>query len=261
MFSIFKTVEKTLVPARVIAAVDVGVTSLVHASAKQVEPIAPPPLKSHKWVPNTSGVDVRSANYLAEYEQLAVALGVKGPDLNIERMKRTLHTLDFPVYNLTEVIKYMDDKAAKEGAKSCGWQWHPLRPCDQINGVEFGVAGTRTGSHDREKITPASDYYHGPILYHRGATEPQEHWYTQINPYRRTVPLHALRRMAAIEKEYDDKENAKFFVCDYAPLPAIRNPDPFLMVVVPNPNLSLGDGRFVIDFWDEPGFGIEQMLK
>jgi len=38
-------------------------------------------------------------------------------------------------------------------------------------------------------------------------------------------------------------------------------PDPFLMAVVPNPNLARGIGRFVIDFWDEPGFGIEHMLK
>jgi hypothetical protein len=33
------------------------------------------------------------------------------------------------------------------------------------------------------------------------------------------------------------------------------------MIVVNNAHLANGTGRFVIDFWDEPGFGIEQQLK
>jgi hypothetical protein len=38
-------------------------------------------------------------------------------------------------------------------------------------------------------------------------------------------------------------------------------PDPFLLAVVWGGNVHTGEGRFVIDFWDEPGFGLEQMLK
>ena len=33
------------------------------------------------------------------------------------------------------------------------------------------------------------------------------------------------------------------------------------MAVVNNARLARGVGRFVIDFWDEPGFGLEQQLK
>lgn len=45
-----------------------------------------------------------------------------------------------------------------------------------------------------------------------------------------------------------------------SPAPAFRA-DPFLMAVVPNAKVREGVGRFIIDFWDEPGFGIDQMLK
>ncbi len=77
-------------------------------------------------------------------------------------------------------------------------------------------------------------------------------------PYDKLVPIHALRKVAEIERDF--REPVSFFVCDYAPAPHIEHPDPFLMVVVNNERLSKGVGRFVIDFWDEPGFGLEQML-
>jgi hypothetical protein len=41
----------------------------------------------------------------------------------------------------------------------------------------------------------------------------------------------------------------------------VIRPDPFLMAVIPNPELEHGKGRFVIDVWDEPGFGIGSMVK
>jgi hypothetical protein len=62
----------------------------------------------------------------------------------------------------------------------------------------------------------------------------------------------------AIEAEF--KEPVSFFICDYAPAPHIEHPDPFLMAVINNAQLSKGVGRFVIDFWDEPGFGLEQQI-
>ena len=49
-------------------------------------------------------------------------------------------------------------------------------------------------------------------------------------------------------------------VTDYATKPEFK-PDPFLMAVVPGLSDYTNGGRFVIDFWDEPGFGIERMLK
>ena len=79
------------------------------------------------------------------------------------------------------------------------------------------------------------------------------------SPYDKLIPIHALRKVAETEKEYADP--VAFFVCDYAPAPHIEHPDPFLMAVVNNARLAQGVGRFIIDFWDEPGFGIEQMMK
>ena len=32
------------------------------------------------------------------------------------------------------------------------------------------------------------------------------------------------------------------------------------MAVINNPQLAKGVGRFVIDFWDEPGFELDQQL-
>lgn len=82
---------------------------------------------------------------------------------------------------------------------------------------------------------------------------------SQHRVYDKIIPLHALRKVGAIESEFK-KAPVHFFVCDYALAPQIEYPDPFLLAVVPNTKLSTGVGRFVIDFWDEPGFGIEQML-
>jgi hypothetical protein len=33
------------------------------------------------------------------------------------------------------------------------------------------------------------------------------------------------------------------------------------MAVIPNKAVAGGRGRFVIDFWDEPGFGIDKQVK
>jgi hypothetical protein len=48
-----------------------------------------------------------------------------------------------------------------------------------------------------------------------------------------------------------------------APLPPPPRvwPDPFLMAVIPNRDVIYGVGYFVIDVWDEPGFGLEQRLR
>jgi hypothetical protein len=119
--------------------------------------------------------------------------------------------------------------------------------------------------------TPASDWYSGPQEFDQpegqivgsqwvltGRITKQIGRASQ-SVYDKTIPLHAVRKIAQIEKEH--KGPAYFFVCDYALAPAIEHPDPFLMVCVPNPKLKIGVGRFVIDFWDEPGFGLERMLK
>ncbi len=95
------------------------------------------------------------------------------------------------------------------------------------------------------KISPASDYFAG----------------AESKVYVRTIPLHALKKMARIEKEFGIGK-VGFLVTDYVTEPhVVIQPDPFLMAVVPNVGVAKGVGRFIIDVWDEPGFGISQMMK
>lgn len=87
-------------------------------------------------------------------------------------------------------------------------------------------------------------------------------WRTMPSPvYTRTLPLHALKKIALVEKEFTATQ-VVFLVTDYVTAPhVIVNPDPFLMAVIPNSAVSHGKGRFIIDVWDEPGFGIDRMVK
>ncbi len=95
--------------------------------------------------------------------------------------------------------------------------------------------------------------------FHRHA-EIRAFWNTPSPAYTRTLPLHALKKIALIEKEF--ARRVVFLVTEYTTTPdVVINPDPFLMAVIPNGAVSHGKGRFIIDVWDEPGFGIAQMLK
>lgn len=95
--------------------------------------------------------------------------------------------------------------------------------------------------------------------FHRGA-QIRAFWDSPSPAYTRTLPLHALKKIALIEREFAHK--VVFLVTEYTTHAHITiNPDPFLMAVIPNSAVSHGKGRFIIDVWDEPGFGIAQMLK
>lgn len=175
---------------------------------------------------------------LEEYMQLANTVGISIPDLLIEKFKAFLRKSDIPVYNLKEVVTYMDAKARKESKQQAGWRWRPLRWKDSDVGYSFG---TEASHQFNGKITPASDHYsHNQPVYDK------------------IIPMHALKKVALIGKEFDDR--VKMMVCDYEVKPEYR-PDPFLMAVIPNTRLRDGNGRFIIDFWDEPGFGLESQLK
>ncbi len=184
---------------------------------------------------------------LKEYAELATIVGIQPAELTIETFKAFLHEHDIPVFNLKEVIAYMDDKAKKESKNQAGWEWRPLRSKDELKSVWFGTHAQRSrdsrGYEHGPITTPASDSY-------RGGT-------TQV--YDKLVPLHALKKVALIGKHFGDK--VSMFVCDYAPIPAIQCPDPFLMAVIANPKIGEGEGRWVVDFWDEPGFGLSSQLK
>lgn len=206
---------------------------------RKPEPVEPPKMA----VPTPLKTESR-ASELAAYAAMAQHIGLPVPELEIERFRSVLADLDFPIYNLREVVAYMDDKSKREG-EQWGWRWLSLREKDRYDG-EFDGRFPNGNTWERDDRTPASDLYRAK---------------TQWGPwplYTRTVPLHALQRIAAIEASYD--KPVHFLVSDYAPQPQYVA-DPFLMAVIPGPQLARGIGRFVIDFWDEPGFGIEQMLK
>ncbi len=167
---------------------------------------------------------------LKEYAELAAIVGIAPAELTIEAFKAFLHEHDIPVFNLKEVITYMDDKAKRESKNP------------------FGTEAKRRGS---DRVAPASDYYAGHFLWDGKIYSSSQKVYDKL------VPLHALKKVALIEKHFGDKVG--MFVCDYAPIPAY--PDPFLMAVIANPKVREGEGRFVIDLWDEPGFGLQSQLK
>jgi len=211
-----------------------------------------------------------SHDRLREYQELSETLGFAPPELEVEAFKTFLDHSGITVFNLSEVIKYMDAKAAKESKGGLGWEWRTLRSKDEMNHHSFGQHGTRRepnpfSSSSKEVVTPASDYYSYKKMLSYQHNSGVAHYADPVSvncntPYDRAVPIHALRKVAKIEKEFGDGK-VKFMVSDYAVSAQILYPDPFLMAVIPNPALEKGIGRFIIDFWDEPGFGLEQQLK
>jgi hypothetical protein len=164
----------------------------------------------------------------------------------------------------------MDRVAARDNPTGFGWYWCPVREKDANIGLTFGTPseqaeridrqGNAVISHTVTSRSPASDYY----------TD-------KSRPYTRIMPLHALKKIALIEKGFH-ADKVRFLVSDYVlvphtitktevakpvplPPPPRVNPDPFLMAVIPNRDVVHGVGAFVIDVWDEPGFGLEQRLK
>lgn len=206
----------------------------------------------------------RSTNAsLDVYATLAQQVGVEVPQLAVESFMAVMEAKGLPIYSRTEVVKYMDGIAKRDGTGH-GWEWRAIRKRDRkaLKDIRFGtpsrtvwldskgkdissgrslmffVMDEMPESKRKTRVTPGSDYYNGEKLYDK------------------TIPMRALQRVAAIESDY--KGPVSFVVSDYATEPHIK-PDPFLMAILPN---VPGDaGRFVVDFWDEPGFGIEQMLK
>jgi hypothetical protein len=200
---------------------------------------------------------------LAEYAAIAADVGVTPPDMVIEGFKLFLREHDIPVFNLGEVVRYMDKKAAAESKNGLGWEWRPLRAADSdlLHGVQFGNRAEDWG--DRRSNTPASDYFYGAHdEFLRFAVSVSGTYPVRASslPYDHTIPIHALRKVALVEKSRFQGKVA-FMVNDYALKAHIVNPDPFLMAVIPNASLDRGVGRFVIDFWDEPGFGVALMVK
>src|SRR5882672_6706680 len=81
--------------------------------------------------PKTFKPSPMSEECLKEYAELANKAGVYVPQLIDERLKRFLNEHDIPVFNLQEVVKYMDQKA-KADKEANGWLWRPYRLKDDM---------------------------------------------------------------------------------------------------------------------------------
>lgn len=199
---------------------------------------------------------------IAEYRKVAAEVGISDQDMLVEEFRVFLAKHDLPTFNLQEVVSYMDDIAAKDNPTGLGWHWCPVRAKDAEAVMTFG----RPSVHDyrRESKVTASDFYQShPFNSWRSNNMPvPEDWRQHRSPaYSRTLPLHALKKIAFIEKNFTAGKPI-FLVTDYTVAPhIIINPDPFLMAVIPNSAVAHGKGRFIIDVWDEPGFGIDRMVK
>jgi hypothetical protein len=206
--------------------------------------------------------DLLDPQAIAAYRQVARSVGVSDAALDIEEFRLFLDKHDLPVFNREEVVRYMDRVAQRDNPTGLGWHWAPMREKDAKIGVTFGTPSEQTerpaanrASAPSMSRSPASDYYSD-----------------QTRPYTRILPLHVLQKIALVETEFRP-DKVRFLVSDYtltphvvtrlAPLPPPPvHPDPFLMAVVPNGNDDPhGLGTFVIDVWDEPGFGLQQRLK
>lgn len=215
--------------------------------------------------------NIMEADSIAEYRRVCEEAGVDEKDIVVEEFRAFLAKHDLPTFNLREVIAYMDDLTKRDNPAKLGWHWCPVRPKDTAIPMRFGTPSTEY-SRQREA---ASDYYSSHNFSGRYAGEGMSYgaeygyWLPPLRDirqhasphYTRTLPIHALKKIALIEKEWKGPQ-VVFLVTDYTTQPHIVvNPDPFLMAVVPNSAVAHGKGRFVIDVWDEPGFGIDKMLK
>ncbi len=195
-----------------------------------------------------------SLGQLEEYRSSCGRATYSSPAFLAEELRAFLHAADMPIFNHMEVRAYMDQESARDAKKRLrpdfGWLWRPLRRADAVMSMEFGD-GNPSKWHNGEiwKEPHVSDWYLSSPL-----NRPQ--------PYHLAVPQHAIQKVHKIESELGSSRIA-FLVSDYfTPKDRSRivEPDPFLMAVIPGCAHESGLGRFIIDIWNEPGFGIEQML-
>ncbi len=220
------------------------------ASSRAPEPTREPVVVPDKIIPSPEHTTVDPIAF-SHYRVVAETVGVAPAEMVIEAFRSFLADHHIPVYALPKVVKYMDAVAARDNSTGLGWQWGPLRAKDIANGMSFGKAASgcrscwvsQNGVAVSVPAVAASDFF--------GANN--------ATVYARTIPLHALEKVALIEKEFGVGRVA-FMVSDYTTEGMVRV-DPFLMAVVLSPSTLHGEGRFVIDAWDEPGFGLEEATK
>jgi hypothetical protein len=232
-----------------------------------------------------------TCNSIAEYRKVATEVGLDVADLAVEEFALFLREKDIPVFAHSAVVKYMDELVQKDNPSGLGWHWCAVREKDaevkmswgrpsrrdesgmldiarlrQLYATGYGDLATQQGfSPQQPKLTPSSDFYESHNFSRlRQAKENglnvSDFRHILSPTYTRTIPLHALHKIALIEREFPGK--VVFLVTEYTTTAHeyIPRPDPFLMAVIPNLGVAHGKGRFIIDVWDEPGFGLAEML-
>lgn len=236
--------------------------------------------------------DVMEAEPLAEYRRMADSVGVEPSELLIEEFRLFLAMKDIPTFKLSEVVTYMDEITARDNPSKLGWHWCPVRVKDRFaqtfgrnsvedqsglfntgqlgNGwIEHGIHPSMQADIRQIRAVELAHMHQAAMMQSLQANpgqtrrHPGSDFYAGMSaePYTRTIPMHALSKIALIEGEFGAGK-VSFLASEYTTQPhMVIKPDPFLMAVIPNPGVNRGEGRFVIDVWDEPGFGIERMLK
>jgi len=164
-----------------------------------------------------------------EYLTLAASIGMDSPNIIKARLERYLALNGWVVYPYDRVMAYLQQLADRE-------QLNPI-----VNLPDDGWTRPMPS-----RVVP----YWAPLRKKDARSNMRKPGRTEMEPavvapvYERDVPKHALEKVQALERDLGEGPLA-FFVSDYA---SVR-PDPFLLVLA-------GDGKYVIDVWDEPGWGM-----
>jgi hypothetical protein len=149
---------------------------------------------------------------MAEYREVAKQVGISADDaLDIEALRHFLDRHDLPIFNRSEVSKYMDSIAAKTNPTGYGWEWRPVRAKDTMAGISFGEKSTLSEHTDR-------DVAKGTSFTHTQRFPASDYYSDKTPPYARVMPLHALKKIALIEKGFAP-DKVRFLVTDYVVLP------------------------------------------
>jgi hypothetical protein len=190
-----------------------------------------------------------------EYRKVAQKIGFNVPkvDTRLLDIESFLFSNNWPVYNLSEVIKYMTRVSNRDNPKRTGWGWTPLREKDCASYTFLGSRDCLKRAGDKYPRRTAIDWLNRDLY---------------NTSYRLPVPLTALQKVAKLEEAgFTSGNGFKYVVSDYeVAVRTVPKPDPFLMVYLGLPKDQREETiprsqRWVIDFWDEPGFGLTEQLK
>lgn len=192
---------------------------------------------------------------LKGYDTISHSLGYMTPELAEIIVKNFCRENDIPLYDMNEVIAYMDKVVALERIKQkethLFWYWRGLTRNDgsrdsdhkittQFNHVIEGNTATMLAWH---KSSPHS--YHHPNLFSIQSFHTSGD--SNLAPYDKSIPLYVLSRAKKIMDHFakNGEKTVNFTVSDYQ----VQNPDPFMMG-------EYHGYKFVFAVWDEPTFGI-----